>query len=77
MNIAIVNGRVIDPATRFDEVAGVYIADGQIAAIGRAPERFKIDRTLDAQGLDRCAGPGRSMRALARTRPRRRVEESR
>ena len=51
MNVAIVNGRVIDPATRFDDVAGVYIEGGRIAAIGRAPERFKIDRTLDAKGL--------------------------
>ena len=51
MNVAIVNGRVIDPATRFDDVAGVYIEGGRIAAIGRAPERFKIDRTLDARGL--------------------------
>ncbi|MDQ3446470.1 MAG: dihydroorotase [Pseudomonadota bacterium] len=50
-NIAIVNGRVIDPATGFDQVAGVYIADGKIAAIGRAPEHFKADRTLDARGL--------------------------
>ena len=50
-NIAIVNGRVIDPATGFDQVADVYIADGQIAAIGRAPERFKANRTLDARGL--------------------------
>ena len=51
MNIAIVNGRVIDPATGFDKVAGVYIEDGRIAAIGRAPEHFKVDRTLDAKGL--------------------------
>ncbi len=51
MNIAIVNGRVIDPATSFDKVAGVYVEAGRIAAIGRAPERFKIDRTLDAKGL--------------------------
>ena len=50
-NIAIVNGRVIDPATAFDKVAGVYIEDGRIAAIGRAPERLKIDRTIDAKGL--------------------------
>ena len=51
MKVAIVNGRVIDPATRFDKVAGVYIADGRITAIGAAPEGFKPERTLDAKNL--------------------------
>ncbi|MDQ3189412.1 MAG: dihydroorotase [Pseudomonadota bacterium] len=51
MNIAIVNGRVIDPTSGFDEVAGVYIADGRIAAIGRVPDSFKPDCTLDAKNL--------------------------
>lgn len=51
MNIAILNGRVIDPASGFDQTAGVYIAGGRILAIGRAPARFKADRTLDATNL--------------------------
>jgi len=51
MKIAIINGHVIDPASGFDKVAGVYIEGGQIAAIGRAPEHFKAERTVDAKGL--------------------------
>ncbi len=51
MKIAIVNGRVIDPASGFDQVGGVYIEDGRIAAIGRAPAHFKAQRTVDAKGL--------------------------
>ncbi|MGH6612355.1 MAG: dihydroorotase [Burkholderiaceae bacterium] len=51
MKVAIVNGRVIDPASSFDESAGVYIVDGRITALGRAPPRFNADRTLDARGM--------------------------
>ena len=51
MNIALINGRVIDPATSFDEVAGIYLEAGRIAAIGSAPKDFKADRTIDAKGL--------------------------
>ena len=74
MNIAIVNGRVIDPATAFDKVAGVYVEDGRIAAIGRAPERFKIDRTLDAKGLIVAPGLVDLCARLRRAWPRRRTE---
>ncbi len=49
--LAILNGRVIDPAAGLDRVAGVYIADGRIAAIGAAPDGFVADRTIDARGL--------------------------
>ncbi|MBA2547499.1 MAG: dihydroorotase, partial [Burkholderiaceae bacterium] len=48
MKIAILNGRVIDPASNFDQAAGVFIDEGCIAAIGRAPEQFRADTTLDA-----------------------------
>lgn len=51
MKIAIESGRVIDPASGFDETAGVFIEQGRIAAIGRAPAGFKADRTLNAKGL--------------------------
>src|SRR5690606_25428963 len=51
MNILISNGRVIDPANRSDRVQDVYIADGKVAALGRAPAGFRAERTLDATGL--------------------------
>ena len=50
MNILILGGRVIDPASRFDAVADVAIADGKILAIGALPEGFVPEQTIDAKG---------------------------
>jgi dihydroorotase len=49
--LAIENARVIDPASGHDAVAGVYIAEGRIAAIGAMPAGFAPARVLDARGL--------------------------
>jgi dihydroorotase len=51
MRLAIRNGRVLDPASKFDGRADVFLDDGRIAAIGAAPHGFAPDRTLDAAGL--------------------------
>lgn len=48
--VHITQGRVIDPASGFDAIADVYIANGRIAAIGSAPEGFHAERTIDAAG---------------------------
>ncbi|MBM3386149.1 MAG: dihydroorotase [Betaproteobacteria bacterium] len=50
MKILIHNGRVIDPASGFDQVADVAIAAGRIVAIGQAPGDFTPQRTIDATG---------------------------
>jgi dihydroorotase len=50
MTILIQGGRVIDPASGFDVVADVAIADGKILAIGAVPEGFTADTTIDATG---------------------------
>jgi len=50
MNIHILNGRVIDPASGTDKKADIAIADGKIAGIGNTPAGFKADRTIDAAG---------------------------
>jgi len=50
-NIEIRGGRVIDPASQFDEVASVFIADGKIAGIGQTPAGFKADKVIEAKGL--------------------------
>jgi dihydroorotase len=54
--VHIANGRLIDPATALDTKQDIYLADGRIAAIGRAPQGYKADRTLDASGLIVCPG---------------------
>lgn len=58
MNILIQNGRVIDPASGFDHVADVAVADGHIVAIVKSdaksgdklPATFKAEHTIDAKG---------------------------
>ena len=77
MNVEIVQGRIVDPASNLDAAGGIYIANGRIAGIGPAPEGFRADRTLDARGaviapglVDLCARlrePGRFCRT--RTAP--------
>jgi len=54
MNILIQNGRVMDPASGFDHVADVAVADGHIVAMVKAgeklPANFKAEQTIDAKG---------------------------
>ena len=50
MNILIQGGRVIDPASGFDALADVAIADGKILAMGTVPVDFAADKTIDASG---------------------------
>jgi dihydroorotase len=50
MNILIQGGRVIDPASGFDAVADVAIADGKILAIGAVSADFVAEKTIDAKG---------------------------
>ena len=56
MKLAITNARVVDPATGHDAQGAIYIADGRIAALDRAPDGFQADETLDAKGLVACPG---------------------
>jgi dihydroorotase len=51
MRLSIQNGRLIDPASGHDAVAGVYIDGSRIVAIGEAPAGFGAERTIDAAGL--------------------------
>ncbi len=51
MRLQITNGRVIDPVNHIDAQQDVFIADGRIAAIGKAPDGFSAEQTLDATGL--------------------------
>ena len=50
MKILIENGRVIDPASKFDAVCNVAIIDGCIVSIGQTAPEFVADRVLDAAG---------------------------
>ena len=50
MKILIQGGRVINPATDFDEVCDLAIAAGRIVAIGHVPADFAPNKTIHAAG---------------------------
>ncbi|MEM6405994.1 MAG: dihydroorotase [Pseudomonadota bacterium] len=56
MNISILHGRVIDPASGLDACSDMHIVAGQVVAIGAAPDDFQADLCLDAQHQVVCPG---------------------
>ena len=50
MKIAIRKGRMIDPASKFDAVADVFIAAGKIVSIGEEPADWRSARDINADG---------------------------
>ena len=54
--VHIKNGRVIDPKNRVDAKQDVFIVEGKIAALGKAPAGFRAERTLAADALVVCPG---------------------
>jgi dihydroorotase len=51
MTLHIKNGRLIDPANGIDAQQDLYVAGGKIVGIGKAPDGFAADRTIDASGM--------------------------
>lgn len=49
--LLIKNGRIVDPATRFDSIADLAIEDGRIAAIGAGLSAVEGAEVFDASGL--------------------------
>jgi dihydroorotase len=56
MKIHIKNGRVIDPKNNIDSKLDVFIAAGKIASLGKAPDNFVANQTIDASNLIVCPG---------------------
>src|SRR5712671_391347 len=56
MTVHIKNGRVIDPRNRVDAKQDVFMADGKIAALGKAPAGFRAERAIAADGMVVCPG---------------------
>lgn len=56
MRIAIRGGRLIDPAHGLDAVHDLFIADGSIVGVARAPDGFKTDQEIDARNRIVCPG---------------------
>ncbi len=51
MKIHIKNGHLIDPKNKIDAKHDVFVAAGKIAGIGKAPDGFVANQTIDAAGL--------------------------
>ena len=56
MRIQINGARLIDPASKMDQQADIFIDDGKIVAIGDMPRGFVAEQMIDGNGL--IAAPG-------------------
>lgn len=56
MKIQIKNGHVIDPKNNIDSKLDVFIVAEKIVALGKSPEGFIADQTIDASNLIVCPG---------------------
>lgn len=56
MKIHIKNGHLIDPKNNINDKLDVFIAAGKIVAIGKAPDGFAANHTIDATHLTICPG---------------------
>ena len=56
MKILIKNGRVIDPASKFDAVCDIAIGTGRIVSIGYTATDFVANKVIDATGCIVCPG---------------------
>ncbi len=54
--VAILNGRLIDPANGVDEICDLYIDDGRVVALGAAPPGFHPRHSIDASSRVVCPG---------------------
>jgi dihydroorotase len=54
--VHIKNGRLIDPANAIDAVTDLYLADGLVAGVGKAPAGFQAATTIDARDKIVCPG---------------------
>ena len=54
--IVIKDGRVIDPAHEVDAIQDVYVSDGKIVALGKAPAGFEVNHEILAKNKIVCPG---------------------
>ena len=56
MKIHIKNGHLIDAKNNVDNQQDVFIAAGKVVGLGKAPDGFNANHTIDATGLIVCPG---------------------
>ncbi|MBL0122117.1 MAG: dihydroorotase [Betaproteobacteria bacterium] len=56
MKIEINNGRLVDAAHQLDQVQSLFLDDGKIVSIDRAPDGWKAEKVVDASAKIVCPG---------------------
>ena len=56
MRLEITHATVVDPASGRESAGAVYVSDGRVAALDRAPDGWRADESIDATGLVACPG---------------------
>lgn len=56
MRLSIIGGRIIDPANNIDGLHDLHIQDGRILALGKAPDGYQAEHTIDARNHIVCPG---------------------
>ncbi|MBK1649429.1 dihydroorotase [Rhabdochromatium marinum] len=79
-HLSILGARLIDPASGFDQISDLHLADGKLLAVGAPPADFHPEQRIEASGLlaipglvDLCARlrqPGLEQKATIRSETR-------
>ncbi|MFB3091224.1 MAG: dihydroorotase, partial [Gammaproteobacteria bacterium] len=56
MRLKIMNGRIIDPENNIDQTGNLFIEEGRIVGINKAPKGFKAELEIDASNQIVCPG---------------------
>jgi len=50
-NLLVKGGQLLDPASKLNKTGDIYISDGTVASVDKAPKSFKAEQTIDAKNL--------------------------
>ena len=56
MRLKIMNGRIIDPENNIDQAGNLFIEEGRIVGINKAPKGFKAEQEIEASDQIVCPG---------------------
>ena len=56
MRLKIINGRIIDPVNNIDRTGNLFIEEGHVVSIDKAPKAFKAEQEIDAANKIVCPG---------------------
>jgi dihydroorotase len=56
VRLVIRGGHLIDPHNKVDSLQDLYLAEGRVVAVGIAPEDFRVEQEINAQGQIVCPG---------------------